>query len=142
MVDAVEGGLGLALLRVPFALPIAILTFFGGFIPILGATVAGSLAVLVAWSAGGTSKALATLALVLAIQQVEGHVLHPFVMGKSVRLHPAVVLIAVAAGALLGGIAGAFAAVPLTAVSTAFLEEVYRRSEPAGGFQEPVELRG
>jgi predicted PurR-regulated permease PerM len=119
------------LLGVPLVLPVALLTFFGGFIPVVGATVAGAVAVVVAGATGGTSDALITLAIVIGVQQFEGSVLEPVVMGKRVPLHPAIVLLVVAAGALLGGLAGAFAAVPLVSVATAFAQELYSRSQPA-----------
>jgi len=130
LIDAAGIGLGLLVLGVPLALPIALLVFLGAFIPVLGATVTGAIAVLVAWATGGTTDGLITLGIVVAVQQLEGNVLEPLVMGRSIPLHPATVLIVVAAGALVGGIGGALASVPLTAVTVAFLQEVKRRSLP------------
>lgn len=130
-IDAVGIGVGLAILGVPLALPLAILTFFAAFIPVAGATAAGGVAILVAWATGGSTDALITLAIVVGVQQFEGNVLEPMVMGRAVPMHPAAVLLVVTAGALLGGIAGAFAAVPVCAVIIAFVKEVHARSRPA-----------
>lgn len=117
--DAVAIGLGLLLLDVPLVVPLAVLTFFGGFVPLVGASVAGFAAVMVALFAQGLLVALLVLLLVLVVQQLEGNILQPFVVGKRVRLHPVVILLAVSAGAVLWGIAGAFLAVPLTAAVSA-----------------------
>lgn len=124
LVDAVGIGAGLLIVGVPLALPLALLTFMGAFIPIVGATVTGALAVVVAWASGGTTDALIILAVVVAVQQLEGNVLEPFVLGRFVPLHPAVILIAVAVGALIAGIAGAFVAVPLAAATAAAISEL------------------
>ena len=115
-IDAIGIGLALVLLGVPLALPLAVITFLGGFVPIIGATVAGSVAVLVALAANGPVTALLALAAVIAVQQLEGNLLEPLIMKRQVRLHPVVILVAVTAGTLFGGIAGAFVAVPITAV--------------------------
>ncbi|KAB1129180.1 AI-2E family transporter [Micromonospora sp. DT46] len=115
-IDAIGIGLALVVLRVPLAFPLALITFFGGFIPIIGATVAGAVAVLVALAAKGPVTALLVLAAVITVQQVEGNLLEPLVMKRQVRLHPAVILVAVTAGTLIAGIAGAFVSVPITAV--------------------------
>jgi putative heme transporter len=139
LIDAVGIGAGLLILGVPLALPLALLTFLSAFVPVIGALVAGAVAVLVAWATGGTRDALFTLGLVLAVQQLEGNVLQPMVMGRVLPLHPAVVLLGVTAGGLLAGIAGAFVAVPLLAALTAggqaFLEEA--RKPPRGGATPP-----
>jgi predicted PurR-regulated permease PerM len=115
-VDAVGIGLGAAILRVPLALPLATLVFVGSFIPVVGAVVTGAVAVLVALVAQGPWAALIMLGVVLAVQQIEGHVLQPFLMGHAVSLHPVAVLLAVAAGSFAAGIVGALFAVPLCAV--------------------------
>ncbi|ROT34075.1 AI-2E family transporter [Micromonospora sp. HM5-17] len=115
-IDAVGIGLALVLLRVPLALPLAVITFLGGFVPIIGATVAGSIAVLVALAAKGPVTALLVLAAVIAVQQTEGNLLEPLIMRRQVCLHPVVVLLTVTAGTLLGGIVGAFVAVPIASV--------------------------
>lgn len=115
-IDAIGIGISLVVLRVPLALPLMVITFIGGFVPIIGATVAGSIAVLVGLAAKGPTTALLVLAAVIAVQQLEGNLLEPLIMKRQVRLHPVVVLVAVTAGTLLGGIVGAFVAVPITAV--------------------------
>ncbi len=128
-VDAVGIGLGLYLLGVPLVLPIAALTFLGGFIPLVGATVAGLVAVMVALVSNGFWTALAVLGVVLLVQQVEGNVVQPFVVGRSVKLHPAVVLLAVGAGAILWGIGGALLAVPATAALATVVERMRRKPQ-------------
>ncbi|MEU7840205.1 AI-2E family transporter [Micromonospora sp. NPDC049114] len=130
-IDAIGIGLALVLLGVPLALPLALITFLGGFVPIIGATVAGAVAVLVALAANGPTTALLTLAAVVAVQQIEGNLLEPLVMKRQVRLHPAVILVAVTAGTLIAGIAGAFVSVPITAVLWRVIDTVLRhRSTP------------
>jgi predicted PurR-regulated permease PerM len=123
-IDAVGIGLALVLLGVPLAFPLALITFLGGFVPIIGATVAGSVAVLVALAAKGPAIALLTAAAVIAVQQIEGNLLEPLIMKRQVRLHPVVVLVAVTAGTLFGGVAGAFVAVPITAVAYRVIDTV------------------
>ncbi|MFI7577534.1 AI-2E family transporter [Micromonospora sp. NPDC049497] len=130
-IDAIGIGIALVVLRVPLAFPLALITFFGGFIPIIGATVAGAVAVLVALAAKGPVTALLVLAAVIAVQQIEGNLLEPLIMKRQVRLHPAVILIAVTAGTLIAGIAGAFVAVPITAVAWRVIDTIQRRREGA-----------
>lgn len=120
LVDGVLIGLALYVLGVPAALPIAAITFFASFLPIVGATAAGALATAVALVNNGTQTAIAVAIVVLIIQQVEGDILMPMVMYRQVRLHPVVVLIALAIGGAIGGLVGALVAVPLTAAITAF----------------------
>ncbi len=115
-VDAVGIGLAVYLLGVPLALPLAALVFLGSFIPIVGSTLSGSIAVLVALVANGPVTALVLLALVIVVQQVEGHVLQPLVMGRAVSVHPLAVVLAIAAGLVLAGLVGALIAVPLVAM--------------------------
>ena len=117
-IDAVGIGLALVLLKVPFAFPLAALVFLGAFVPIVGATLSGTVAVLIALvdDNGGLVKALLVLAAVIAVQQLEGHVLQPLIMGKAVAIHPLAVIVAIAAGVVLAGIVGALVAVPLVAV--------------------------
>ncbi len=115
VVDAVLIGLGLLLLGVPLALPLTTLVLFGGLFPIVGAMVSGAVAVLVALADGGVTLALAVLALVIAVQQFEGNVVQPFVVGRVVALHPFVVIVSVTVGALTLGVFGAFIAVPVVA---------------------------
>lgn len=122
LIDATGIGLGAALLGVPLALPLAILVFLGSFVPIVGALVSGSVAVLVALVDQGPVTALAMLAVVLGVQQLESHVLQPFIMGSSVSLHPVAVLLGVAGGTYVAGIAGAVFTVPVMAfLNTAVL---------------------
>jgi predicted PurR-regulated permease PerM len=115
-IDAIGIGLGAFFLGVPLAIPIAILVFLGSFIPIVGAVVTGALAVFVALVYNGPVIALVMLGIVLLVQQVEGHVLQPLVMGTAVKVHPLGVVVAVATGSLLAGIPGALFAVPVAAV--------------------------
>jgi predicted PurR-regulated permease PerM len=116
LVDAVGIGAGLAIMGVPLALPLASLVFLGAFIPLVGAVVAGALAVIVALIAKGFIYALITLGLVIAVQQLEGHVLQPLVMGRAVSIHPLAIVLAIAGGAVLAGIVGALLAVPTVAI--------------------------
>jgi predicted PurR-regulated permease PerM len=116
LVDALGVGIVAAILGVPLALPLGVLVFLGAFVPIVGALLSGSVAVLVALVAQGPVDALLMLAGVLVVQQVESHVLQPFLLGRAVQVHPLAVILAIAAGVLLAGIAGALFAVPLLAV--------------------------
>ncbi|MGH2790185.1 MAG: AI-2E family transporter [Actinomycetota bacterium] len=118
LVDAVLIGLALALVGNPLWIPLGVLTFFGAFFPIVGAVVAGALAALVTLVTNGFTPALIITGVIVAIQQIEGDVLQPIVMGKAVRLHPVVILMALTAGGVLGGIPGAFVAVPVAAVAS------------------------
>ena len=114
--DALFIGIGLLVLGVPLVLPLAVLTFLGGFIPIIGAFVAGAFAVLVALVSQGFTTALLVLGLVILVQQIEGNVLQPILQGRGLNLHAAVVILAVTAGSQLAGITGAFLAVPVAAL--------------------------
>jgi putative heme transporter len=116
-VDAAVIGIGLALLRVPLALPLAVVIFFGGLFPIVGAVAAGALAVLVALAHGGLVLALLVLALIITVQQLEGNVLEPLILSHVVRLHPLAVVLAVTTGAITLGVLGAFLAVPAVAIA-------------------------
>jgi predicted PurR-regulated permease PerM len=116
-VDAVGIGLGAALLGVPLALPLGVLVFLGSFVPIIGALLTGTVAVLVALVSNGVWSAVWMLVVVLAVQQIEGHGLQPFLMGHAVSLHPVAVLLAVATGSLIAGIIGALFAVPIAAMA-------------------------
>lgn len=122
LVDAVGIGAGLAVMSVPLALPLASLVFLGAFIPLVGAVVTGFLAVVVALLAKGFVYALITLGLIIAVQQLEAHVLQPLVMGRAVSIHPLAIVLAISAGAVLGGIVGALLAVP----ALAFLNSAIR----------------
>jgi len=115
-VDAIGIGTGVAILQVPLALPLAALIFLGAFIPVVGATVTGVVAVLVALVTVGPVKALIVLGVVIAVQQLEGHVLQPLIMGRAVALHPLAVILSIASGVVLAGIVGGLVAVPILAV--------------------------
>ncbi|WP_448391595.1 AI-2E family transporter [Mycolicibacterium sp. XJ879] len=116
LIDAVFIGAGLLILGVPLAPALAVLTFIGAFVPFVGAFVAGALAVLIALVANGFVNALLVLAVIIAVQQIEGNVLQPFLQSRVMKLHAAVILLAVTAGGALFGIVGAFLAVPTTAM--------------------------
>jgi predicted PurR-regulated permease PerM len=122
LVDAVGIGTGLAIMGVPLALPLASLVFLGAFIPLVGAVIAGFFAVVVALIAKGWIYALIALGLIIAVQQLEGHVLQPLVMGRAVSIHPLAVVLAIAGGGVLAGIVGALLAVP----TVAFLNSAVR----------------
>jgi len=115
-VDAIGIGIGLIALRVPLALPLAALVFLGAFIPVVGATLSGAVACLVALVTVGPVRALILLGVVIAVQQLEGHVLQPLIMGRAVALHPLAIVLAIASGIILAGIVGGLIAVPLLAV--------------------------
>jgi putative heme transporter len=121
-VDAVFIGVPLALLGVPLALPLAVIVFIGGFIPIVGATVAGILAALVALVTNGPWTALIVVGVVVVVNQIEGDLLQPVVMGRTLSLHAIVVLLALTVGTIVGGIFGAILSVPITAVAWAVIQ--------------------
>lgn len=115
LVDAVFIGIGLVILGVPLAFVLAVITFFAGFIPIVGAFTAGALAVIIALVTNGVTNALLVLALIILVQQIEGNILQPVLQSKAMNLHPAIVLLSVTVGSTLFGIIGAFLAVPVAA---------------------------
>lgn len=118
-IDATLIGIGLWILGVPLTFALTVLIFLGSFIPFVGATLAGLVAVLVAFADGGPARGAIALAIVLGVQFLEGNFLQPIIQSRTVDLHPAVILLAVAAGGALFGILGAYLAVPLTAVAFA-----------------------
>jgi putative heme transporter len=118
-VDAVGIGVGAAILKVPFAFAIGILVFLLAFIPIVGALLSGFVAVVLALVAHGPGVALIMLAIVIGVQQLESHVLQPFLLGKAVSVHPLAVILAIAIGSITAGIVGALVAVPFAAVINA-----------------------
>ena len=130
-IDAVIIGTGLAILGVPLAVPLAVVTFFGGYIPIIGAFISGALAVLVTLVTNGGGDALIALLIVVGVQQLEGNVLSPYLQGKNLNLHAAVVLLSVTAGGTLFGITGAFLAVPVAATTAEILRYVNERIDQA-----------
>jgi predicted PurR-regulated permease PerM len=115
LVDAAGVGTGLAIMSVPLALPLASLVFLGAFIPLIGAVVSGFLAVVVALLAKGFIYALATLGVLIGVNQLEAHILQPLVMGRAVAIHPLAVVVAISSGSVLAGIAGALLSVPAVA---------------------------
>ncbi|MBW3619169.1 MAG: AI-2E family transporter [Actinobacteria bacterium] len=134
-VDAVAIGIGLVLLDVPLAVSLAVLVFIGAFVPVVGAFVSGGVAVAVAFASRGLGTALLVLVLVVAVQQLEGHVLAPVILGRELELHPIAVVVALTAGAVLLGIFGAIIAVPLAA--SAYRAAVYLRSHERLGDDAP-----
>lgn len=132
-VDAIGIGAGLAILQVPLALPLASLVFIGAFIPIVGALVTGSLAVLVALITQGWVAAAISLAVVIAVMQVESHVLQPFLLGRSVRLHPVAVVLGIAGGLVTAGIIGGLLAVPIIAFLNTAVRTLQQRTGAAHG---------
>jgi predicted PurR-regulated permease PerM len=117
LIDAVLIGVGLVIMGVPLAYALAIITFVAGFVPIVGAFVAGGLAVLIALVSNGPVDALIVLAIIVAVQQLEGNVLQPWLQSKSMQLHAVIVLLAVTLGASTFGVVGAFLAVPVVAAA-------------------------
>ncbi|MFJ3333939.1 AI-2E family transporter [Streptomyces sp. NPDC086766] len=144
LIDAIFIGLGIYFLNVPMAVPLAVFIFLFAFIPLVGAVVSGALAVVVALVTQGVFTALMVLVVVLAVQQIEGHVLQPFILGRAVRVHPLAVVLSVAAGGMIAGIGGAVVAVPLVAVTNTVVGYLRSYSEertvrlPARPRQEPA----
>lgn len=128
--DATMIGTGLLILGVPLIAPLMLLTFLGAFIPLIGAFSAGLAAVLIALVSGGPVTALIVLGLVIAVQQVEGHILYPIIMGRTVKVHPIAVILALAVGGISAGIIGVFISVPIVTVAAtalAYLRETHER---------------
>ncbi|CAM3303523.1 AI-2E family transporter [Mycobacterium colombiense] len=115
LTDAAGVGTGLAIMGIPLALPLASLVFLGAFIPLIGALISGLLAVVVALLAKGIVYALITLGVLIAVNQIEAHLLQPLVMGRAVSIHPLAVVLAISTGGVLAGIVGALLAVPTVA---------------------------
>ena len=134
--DAAGIMIGAAVLGVPFVLAIGVLVFLGAFVPMVGATIAGTVAVLVALVAQGPVTALLMLAVVILVQQIEGHILQPFLMGRWVSLHPLGVIVAIGCGVIVAGIAGALVAVPLAAALNAVVQHLAANTDPG---DDPVE---
>nr|WP_258054520.1 AI-2E family transporter [Streptomyces sp. Ru71] len=128
--NAVLVGIALLALRVPLALPLTLLEFFAAFVPLIGSPIALGVATVVALAGRGPLTALAVLALIVVIGQLEGHVLHPLVMSWAVRLHPLVVAVSVIAGGIVAGVIGAVVAVPFVSVAWAVLRAL--RPDPGG----------
>ncbi|MCQ4197909.1 MULTISPECIES: AI-2E family transporter [Streptomyces] len=141
LIDAIFIGLGIYFLDVPMAVPLAVFIFLFAFIPLVGAVVSGALAVVVALVTQGVFAAVMTLVVVLAVQQIEGHILQPFILGRAVRVHPLAVVLSVAAGGMIAGIGGAVVAVPLVAVTNTVVGYLRAYSREAAARQTP-EPRG
>ncbi|KQX69448.1 hypothetical protein ASD06_16725 [Angustibacter sp. Root456] len=124
LTDAVGIALGAAILGVPLVVPLGVLVFLGAFVPVVGALVSGSVAVLIALVAVGPVKALIMLAVVIGVQQLESHVLQPFLLGRAVSVHPLAVILGIASGALVAGIIGALFAVPLIATGNTMVQSL------------------
>ena len=124
LIDATGIGLAALIIGLPFVVPIAVLVFLSAFIPFVGAIVSGGLAVLIALVYINPIAALFMLAAVILVNQLESHVLQPLLMGGAVRLHPVAVVLTVATGSLLGGIAGAVFAVPFVAAANSAITYV------------------
>ena len=128
--DAVTIGVALAILGVPLVLPLAVLTFFGAFFPLVGAFTAGLLAALVALVSDGAVTALIVVGVIVAIQQIEGDVIYPVLVGRQIRLHPVAILLVLTAGAVLAGIVGALFAVPAAAVAWTAIQHLRGERRP------------
>ncbi|MFI6760503.1 AI-2E family transporter [Micromonospora sp. NPDC050417] len=129
-IDAVGIGIFLVIFDVPFAFPLAALVFLGAFIPIVGAALSGAVAVLVALVDSGPVTAAIILGVVIGVQQIEGHILQPLIMGRAVAIHPLAVIVGIAAGVVLAGIVGALVAVPLIAVLNTAVRRLAHRRPP------------
>lgn len=140
-VDAFFIGISLWVLQVPLALPLAIIVFIGAFIPIIGATAAGIIAALVALVTVDVSAAIWVTIVVVAVNQLEGNFLAPVVLGKTIKLHALVVLLALTAGTILGGIVGTLLSVPIAAVAWAIIKSWNEPITPVPGLDTPQAAR-
>ena len=139
LVDAIGIMIVAAILGVPFVLAIGVLVFLGAFIPMIGATIAGSVAILVALVDQGPFTALLMLGGVILVQQIEGHILQPFLMGRWVSVHPLAVIVAIGCGVLVAGIAGALIAVPLAATGNVVAQHLATYTEIGDDPEEELE---
>jgi len=130
-VDAVGIGIGLAVLQVPLALPLAALVFLGAFVPIIGAFLTGFIAVLVALVTKGYVVALIVLGVVVGVQQLEAHVLQPLLLGRAVALHPLAVVLGIAVGLVVAGVIGALLVVPIIAIANAAVRSLFADEQPS-----------
>ncbi|NEA58434.1 AI-2E family transporter [Streptomyces sp. SID13666] len=137
LIDAVFIGVGIWFLNVPMAVPLAVVIFVAAFVPLVGAVASGALAMVVALVTEGPFTALMVLIVVLAVQQIEGHILQPFILGRAVRVHPLAVVLSVAAGSLIAGIGGAVVAVPLVAVTNTVVGYLRSHAREAAMVTEP-----
>ncbi|WP_091288811.1 AI-2E family transporter [Amycolatopsis xylanica] len=130
VVDAVGIGIGLAIMRVPLVIPLATLVFLAAFIPVIGAVIAGTVAVLVALVTNGFIGAIIVLGIVILVMQLESHILQPWLLGRAVRLHPLAVILSITVGLVAAGIPGALLAVPLLAVLNAGIKSLLHEENP------------
>lgn len=128
-------GITLAIVGVPLVAPLAVLIFIGGFIPLIGAVVFGGLAVLVTLVTNGTTAAIIVLVVLLVENQIEGHVLQPFVVGRHVSLHPMAIALTLTAGAIIAGVPGAIFGVPLVAALNAAFKALKGEPPQHGGVE-------
>lgn len=128
--DAAGIGIGLLVLGVPLVVTLAALQFVASYVPTIGAFVAGAVAAVVAFGTGGFATAALTVVLVVVVQQVGNDVIEPWIMGRSLAIHPAVVLVAVSVGAIVWGIPGALLFVPLVAAGSAAGHVLWERRHP------------
>lgn len=139
VVDAVLIGIALALIGVPLVVPLMVLVFFGAFIPLVGAVASGAIAALVALISNGVVDAALVVAAIVAIQQIEGDLLYPNVVGRMIRLHPVAILLVLTAGTVVAGIVGALLAIPVAAaIWTAFRYVREGLDEEEGGGAVPT----
>lgn len=131
VIDAISVGIGLTIVGVPLAVPLSALVFLGAFVPILGAFVTGGVAILVALVAKGVLAAVIVLCILIGVMQVEGHILHPLLLGKAVQIHPLAVVLTIAVGLTVAGIPGALLAVPLLAVLNASIRSLLAPEDEA-----------
>jgi predicted PurR-regulated permease PerM len=138
LADAVLIGIALLLIGVPLVVPLMLLTFFAAFLPLIGAFLAGLAAVLIALVSNGPVPALLVLGAIVLVQQIEGHLLYPLLMSRTVHLHPAVILIALGIGGILGGVVGVFLAVPTAGVIAVVLDFARNRPPPQSPVADPA----
>jgi predicted PurR-regulated permease PerM len=140
-VDAIGISLGAAILGLPLVSAIGILVFVGAFVPVVGALVSGVVAVLVALVAKGPIVAIVMLAVVIGVQQLEAHVLQPFLLGRAVSVHPLAVILSIATGVVIAGIVGALVAVPTAAVLNAIVNHLAGNDPPPDPPRRPLPRR-
>jgi len=129
-IHAVVIGITLSVMDAPLVAPLAVLVFLAAFVPLIGILVAGGIAILVVLAAKGWIDAVVLLGVLIVMNQLEGHLLQPLVVGKIIRLHPLAVILALAVGAVVAGIAGAVVAVPIAAAITRAVPELRHRDPP------------
>jgi predicted PurR-regulated permease PerM len=137
LVDAILIGIALLLIGVPLVIPLMVLTFIGAFLPLIGAFLAGLAAVLIALVFNGLFAAALVLGAIILVQQVEGHLLYPLLMGRTVHLHPAVIVLALGIGGVLAGVIGVFLAVPVAGVISVMVSYARREPPPDSPLTEP-----